>query len=80
MGKAKNLAAAAAVAAGPVDEFEAADERSLVVAAPNLTWCQCYTTFYGRKLRLFIISGSVSLWQAFLAYHRVEHLKSASLG
>ncbi len=26
---------------------------------------QCYKTFYGRKLRLFIISQSVCHWQAF---------------
>ncbi len=26
---------------------------------------QCYKTFYGRKLRLFIISYSVYLWQPF---------------
>jgi hypothetical protein len=26
---------------------------------------QCYKTFYGRKLRLFIISSSVCSWQAF---------------
>ncbi len=26
---------------------------------------QCYKTFYGRKLRLFIISQSVCSWQAF---------------
>ncbi len=29
--------------------------------------CQCYKTFYGRKLRLFIKSQSVCPWQVFLA-------------
>ncbi len=28
---------------------------------------QCYKTFYGRKLRLFIISWSVCPWKAFAA-------------
>ncbi len=29
--------------------------------------CQCYKTFYGRKLRLFVLSYSVCPWQAFPA-------------
>ncbi len=30
-------------------------------------WGQCYKSFYGRKLRLFIISQSICHWQAFPA-------------
>ncbi len=32
------------------------------------TWGQCYETFYGRSLLIFVISYSVCPWQAFLAY------------
>jgi len=26
------------------------------VTSPFATWCQCYKTFYGRNLRMFVIS------------------------
>ncbi len=34
-------------------------------------WCQCYNTFYGRNLRMLVISYSVCPWQAFPAYTNV---------
>ncbi len=34
-------------------------------------WGQCYKTFYGRKLRLFIISYSVCPWKALPAQSNV---------
>ncbi len=52
--------------------------------------CQCYKTFYGRNLRIFVISQSVCPWQVLPAYQsiaclarqgaypRVKHLKGAS--
>ncbi len=33
-----------------------------------MVWTQCYKTFYGRNLRIFVISLSVSPLQAFPAY------------
>ncbi len=52
---------------------------------------QCYKTFYDCNLQIFVISQSVSPWQAFPAqsnvllvrpggFPRVENLKGASLG
>ncbi len=40
-------------------ELEAAQEVAI--------WGQCYKTFYGRTLCIFIISQSVCPWQAFPA-------------
>ncbi len=31
-------------------------------------WAQCFETFYGRNLRVFVISESVYPWQAFQAW------------
>jgi hypothetical protein len=49
------------------------------------TGAQCFKTFYGRNLQMFIISWSVCPWQAVSAwqmlwvrpgaYPRVKHLK-----
>jgi hypothetical protein len=57
--------------------FLAGRERGLAVdhRGPQLqqedglpqTRCRCYETFYGRKLRVFIISWSVGPFQAFPA-------------
>ncbi len=49
---------------------------------------QSYKTFYGRNLRIFVISQSICPWQAFLAQSNAtpranpttEHMKCASLG
>jgi len=38
---------------------------------PELSWCQCYKTFYGCKLRLIAIRKSVCPWQAFPAWSNV---------
>ncbi len=35
------------------------------------TWGRCYKTFYGRKLRIFVISQSVCSWRAFPAQSNV---------
>ncbi len=35
-------------------------------------WGRCQKTFYGRKLRLFIISQSICPWQAFPAQSNVQ--------
>ncbi len=32
-----------------------------------MAWTQCYETFYGHNLRIFVISYNVCPWQAFLA-------------
>ncbi len=55
----------------------------LITAAKVLLYRgQSYKTFYGRKLRLFIISWSkpFQLSLMFVRKDRVENLKSASLG
>ncbi len=47
---------------------------------------QCYKTYYGRNLRMFVISQSVCLWQAFPvccnagAYPIEEHFRCSTLG
>ncbi len=51
-------------------------------------WGQCYKTFHGRNLRIFVIARAFVRGQYFQpsimfvckAYRRVEHLKDASLG
>jgi hypothetical protein len=58
----------------------------LNLAGKSLTKGQYYKAFYGRNLRIFVISYSVCPWQAFPAlqlwpgaYPRVEHLKQSNL-
>jgi hypothetical protein len=34
---------------------------------PVTTWGQCYKTFYGRNLRIFVISWSVCSWKVLPA-------------
>ncbi len=41
--------------------------HSFILNFGHVTWAKCYKTFYGRKLRLFIISQSICSWQAFQA-------------
>ncbi len=46
------------------------DQAEFYIAMTNFSikaWAQCYKTFYGRKLSLFIISQSVCPWKAFPA-------------
>jgi len=37
----------------------------IFVAKIDELWAQCYKTFYGRNLRMFVISYSVCPWQDF---------------
>ncbi len=48
--------------------FKAKYARLFVPGKPFPACGQCYETFYGRKLRLFIISQSVCPWQAYQVY------------
>jgi hypothetical protein len=41
------------------------DEKKYL--AKEMLRCQCYKTFYGRKLRIFFVSWSICPWQAFPA-------------
>ncbi len=42
-------------------------ERTTMREKENEISGQCYKTFYGRKLQLFIINWSICPWQAFPA-------------
>jgi len=45
---------------------------SFVGSYPWFSWGQCYKTFYGRNLRIFVTSKSVCPWQAFSAYYNKQ--------